>query len=138
MTPSILTMTLLLFFPETPYWLIENNRTEDGKKSLQYFRGKEFDVTNEINEIQEKHLEKQSSMGNSWDRTLRRLLSPAFLKPFSCIGVIWSLNMLSGFPVFANYQYDFMEMSGSDITPSIAPMTIGIIRLLLIGKLSFD
>ena len=134
MIPSIITMFFLCFFPETSYWLIENDRIEEGKKSLQFFRGMDFDITNELAEIQGKRLEKKARMGNSWDRNFRRLLSLAFLKPFSCIGVIWSLNMLSGFPVFANYQYDIMELSGSKIEPSIAPMTIGIIRLLLVGK----
>ena len=131
--PPLLTLTSVIFFPETPYWLIENNELEKGKKSLQFFRGAGYDVQYEINEIQEKHLEKQANMEKNWDWTIRRLLSPAFLKPFSCIGVLWTLNTFSGFLVFSNYQYDIMEISGSTIDPGIAPLTIGIIRLLLIG-----
>ena len=57
MTAFILTippclMTLLItFFPETPYWLIENTNYHGAKKSLQFYRGKDYDITEELNEI---------------------------------------------------------------------------------------
>ena len=43
--PPILMTIAIIFFPETPYWLIENNDYNGAKESLQFFRGKEYDLT---------------------------------------------------------------------------------------------
>ena len=51
--PPILLILSILPLPETPYWLIENNQVIKARKSLQFFRGKEYDETGEFDEIKE-------------------------------------------------------------------------------------
>ena len=41
----------MIFLPETPYWLVENNQIEAAKNSLIFFRGTDYDVDSELNEI---------------------------------------------------------------------------------------
>ena len=58
-------------------------------------------------------------------------MSPAFLKPFACIGIINVLTILAGFAVLANYVSEFMAESGSKIDPTLGPMIIGWMRLVI-------
>ena len=110
----MISLPILCYFPESPYWLIEQDKHVRALKSLEFFRGPEYEISAEIQEIQQKHLQKLQSK-KSWTWSLQRLFSPAFLKPFSCIGIIWRLNMFSGFHAFANYIHEIMEDSGSPI-----------------------
>ena len=36
-------------------WLIEQNKDTEAKKSLKFFRGKTYDISDELNEIKQKH-----------------------------------------------------------------------------------
>ena len=105
-------------------------------KSLQFFRlhTSQEDISKEIFEIQLQHLEKKAiKKSTSWNWTLSRLCSMSFLKPFCCIGMLSSLTMVSGLCVLSNYLSEFMDESGSNIEPSVGQLTIGIIRLIIVG-----
>ena len=75
-------MTMLItFFHETPYWLIENTNYDGAKRSLQFYRGKDYDITEELNEINQKHQSKlQNSASLSMSYKVKRIFSMAFLK----------------------------------------------------------
>ena len=133
----LMSMVTLSFFPETPYWLVDTDKLEEAVNSLKYFRGEQYDISEEISEIQLKHLTKNANVKNKLTWTLQRLCSKAFWKPFSCIGIIWTLSVLSGTFVFSNYLYDIMEESGSETPLSTVTMTVGIIRLVLAGFVPF-
>ena len=78
--PCLMTM-LITFFHETPYWLIENTNYDGAKRSLQFYRGKDYDITEELNEINQKHQSKlQNSASLSMSYKVKRIFSMAFLK----------------------------------------------------------
>ena len=131
--PFCLLFPIFFFLPETPYWLVENGLEKPAQKSLQFFRSSPYyDIEQEMSDIQQKYLEKKAKMkSQSCHWTIQRILSPSFLKPFTCIGIINVLTILAGFAVLANYVSEFMRESGSDIDPTIGPMVIGMMRLLI-------
>ena len=97
-----------------------------------------WDISKEIFEIQLQHLEKKASKkSTSWNWTLSRLCSMSFLKPFGCIGILSSLTMVSGLCVMSNYLSEFMKESGSNIEPSVGQLSIGIIRLIIVGIIPY-
>ena len=59
---------------------------------MQFYRGKDYDISDEIQEIQEKRLHKlksnPESSSNVWKWTVRRIFSMAYFRPFSCIGLL--------------------------------------------------
>ena len=132
--PGIVMWCILWYIPESPYWLIEHDMNELAEKSLKFYRNADSNISEEIEEIKARKSEKLvNNTKNQWTR----LFSASFMKPFSCIGVIWSLNMLGGFPALANYMIPIMEESGSDIDPNLVPMVIGIMRLVVVGFVPF-
>ena len=101
------------------------------RKSLQFYRGHEYDIAEEFDEIfshnQKKALQAQHSRG--WKSTLKRLTSSAFGRPFLCIGVLslilqWgestnlTIHMIS---IFREYK--------SSIEPELAPVFVGLIQV---------
>ena len=63
--PTIGLFTMMYFLPETPYWLVENDRIETARKSLEFFRvGAAYDdISEELEEIQDKHRSKIMQKG---------------------------------------------------------------------------
>ena len=117
-------------------FLTEHDLGTEAVKSLQFFRlhTDQENISKEILEIQLQHLEKKAiKKSTSWNWTLSRLCSMSFLKPFGCIGILSILTMLSGLSVYSNYLSDFMDESGSNIEPSVGQLSVGIIRLIIVG-----
>ena len=132
--PILLTV-LISILPETPYWLIEQNKDTEAKKSLKFFRGKTYDISDEFNEIKQKHESKQNENTNqSWKFTLQRIFSMAFLKPFSCVGILYIINAFNGFSQIQIFIIEILEKSGSSIDPKLAPIVVGLFRLSCAGK----
>ena len=132
--PPILLIMLLLLLPETPYWLIEYNNVEEAKKSLQFFRGKNYNITEELNEMQQRHeVKKRESSSQTWKFVIKRIFSRAFLKPFSCIGILSIINTWGGFSQIQVFTIEILEKSGSSIDPWLGPMIAGFIRIAFAG-----
>ena len=86
----------LIQLPESPYWLVEDDQYSLAQKSLEFFRGEAYDITEEMNEIVEKRDSKRTENRTS---TLKRMIDSrkSFLEPFSCIGVLYLLGSWTGF-----------------------------------------
>ena len=138
MIPPMLLAILIIPLPESPYWLVEHNNTKAAKKSLQFFRGKHYDITEEFNEIQWKHeLKKNQNKQKSWKFVIQRMFSMAFFKPFSCVGILHMMNTLLGFNPLLTYTIEILDEAGSNIDPHMGLIIIGSIRIVFAGKISF-
>ena len=168
MIPNIIVVLGLIPFPESPYWLIEADKVDLAKyvkhllilyssipkvpylyslykfiinfrKSLQFFRGPEYDITQELNEINEKHQSKVELQAKkeSWKWTLKQLTSYSFLKPFSCVGVLYIARQWVGGKVFSAYMVQLLEDSGSSLNPRLGPVVVGSFQLFFAGMCDF-
>ena len=132
--PQILLIILIIPLPETPYLLIEQGLIKKARKSLQFFRGKLYDISDELNEIQQKHESKQvHSNNNSWKFTIKRIFSAAFLKPFSCVGILYCMNSWLGFSPLLTYTFEILDKAGSKIDTGLGLIVIGSIRIAFAG-----
>ena len=61
-------------------------------------------------------------------------MSKSFLKPFSCVGILFIFSEWSGYNAFLNYMIEVLETSGFDLDPRIGPIIVGSIRLFFAGK----
>lgn len=68
--PAVIPILFLLgfsFMPESPVYLSNCNRIIDAKTALQWFRGANYDVDDEITRIQEQICEQQKNKANIMD-----------------------------------------------------------------------
>ena len=102
------------------------------RRSLQFYRGPDYDINEEFCEMQEKHLSKVAEQikSSSWKWTLERFFSMAFLKPFSCAGILSVLSMACGTNVVSTYMFFILQESGSLINPNLAPIIVGSVCLI--------
>ena len=132
--PPLLLTIFMIPLPETPYWLVQHNNTKEARKALQFFRGQHYDITEEFNEIQQKHESKQvHSKNNSWKFTIKRIFSAAFLKPFSCVGILYCMNSWLGFSPLLTYTFEILDKAGSKIDTGLGLIVIGSIRIAFAG-----
>ena len=132
--PPIILIMLLFILPETPYWLIEHNNIKAAQQSLQFFRGEKYDISEEFNEIQQKHETKKTQYKEkSWKFVLKRICSSAFLTPFTCVGILYSLAAWSGFSPLVTYTFEILDKAGTSIEPGIGLIIIGSIRIVFAG-----
>lgn len=123
--PCLILLISMLFLPETPYWLVENNRIEEAQKSIQFFRGS--DASEELNEIHQMHLSKPNF--DSFGSVVKQIFSRAFFKPYTCIGFIYILVNLTGFEVVIIYMVSIFQESGSRFDPDLALIIVGALRV---------
>ena len=126
------------------------------RKSLQTFRGAHYDISDEINEIQEKYKSNAKHMveSTSWIRTLKKLKSSSFLKPFSCVGILYFMTEACGVIALITYMPKILEESISchkidsdnknsaqiqcnTVTIEFGPIIVGSLRLIAAGCLPF-
>ena len=124
---------------ETPYWLVENNMEEEAVVSLQWYRGEQYDITEEIQEMIQNKRDKEG--GEKTETTLCRLLatlgSPAFLRPFSCAGLLYILAQWTGISTMVFFMTTIFQQSGSTIDPHLCPVIVAGIRVLTAGLAFF-
>ena len=136
MAPPLLLMLLFIPFPETPYWLVENNKLNMAKKSLEFYRGNQHNVDGELFEISQNHESKLRNTSN--DNTAQKLLSMTFFRPFSCVGLLYIIFTWTGHPTFQVYMIIILREiassigsdNGSKIDADITPIIIGVTGFL--------
>ena len=132
--PPIILIMLLLPLPETPYWLIENNESYRAKQALQFFRGENYNITYEYDEIQQKYESKKIQHSKNWWKfTIKKMFSSAFFKPFLCIGILYALNEWLGFGPLMTYIFEIFDETGCSVDPGIGLVIIASIRVVTAG-----
>ena len=82
------------------------------RKSMEFYRGYGGpEVDEELTQIIEITLHRQNN-GDKFT-TLKRLATSSFLKPFSCIGILFICLEISGFTVVVTYADDYLENIGA-------------------------
>jgi hypothetical protein len=51
-TISVMMSAVMFFMPETPYFLITKGKMEQAEKSMSWLRGKQYDTTKEMGDLQ--------------------------------------------------------------------------------------
>ena len=61
---------------------------------------------------------------------LKTMLSKTFLRPFSCVGVIYVLSEFAGLEVIVTYAHSFLEDAGVKLDPGVAAVCIASMRFV--------
>ena len=126
--PAILSFVGFLFLPDTPYWLVQNQRFEEAYASLKYFRRNDQDkqVISEFDEILQHYHQKKVL---SQPEKLQRMFSFAFIKPFACIGILYPLYEFSGTTIITNYMQSIIIESKIELEPPTCSLILGFVRI---------
>ena len=100
-------------------------------QSLQFYRGSNYDITDELSQILElsetKTLLNKNKSGCA--TTLKRIFSSAFGKPFLMVGVIRILNQWGESHNLMINMIQIFRDSNSSIEPELAPVFVAIVQV---------
>ena len=134
--PPLLLMLLFISFPESPYWLVEKSKLNLAKKSLEFYRGNQYNVAEELLEISQSHESKLRNTSKK-SNTVQKLLSVTFLKPFSCVGLLYIIFTWTGHFNFQIYMIIILREIESSIGSDIASRIDSDITPIIIGVTGF-
>ncbi|XP_023026702.1 facilitated trehalose transporter Tret1 isoform X2 [Leptinotarsa decemlineata] len=117
---------LFSFMPESPYYYIINDRTEDAKDSLRFLRRKQN--VEEDFKLLENDVKRQMSESAKWEDLVKinsnrtALLAALFLRTSQVFG---------GLTIFIVYIQFIFEKSGGNISPELSSMTYSGLSFML-------
>lgn len=126
-TIPIISLVLLLFIPESPYWLITRNRLDQAKKNLAWLRGwtslemVEDEFRSICNELDREP--KVSVLGN-----LKGFFKMTFLKPFALICLTFVLANF-GTPQVNVYAVTLFQILKVSINSYYATILVGVVEI---------
>lgn len=126
--------------PETPLWLLSQNRTEDAQKSLQWLRGwvspkaieKEFAEVQRYSEFSKacadcvKSNAKCPHPSPTAVQKLKELTRKRTLKPFMLLVTLYIFTQFSGMHAMRPYIVLILKAYGTPIRPSYATIVLGL------------
>lgn len=113
----------MLFMPETPIWLLINNRSEEASESLKRFR-RNSNVDLELKEIEEQAKQTRQTAFN-----FRLIKRPDVYKPFIISIIIMFIQQFSGLIAIMTYSGDIFKL-GSSIDPTTATVLVGLAQVI--------
>ncbi|XP_046650497.1 facilitated trehalose transporter Tret1-like isoform X1 [Daphnia pulicaria] len=125
-TPLVL-FALLYFVPESPYFLVKNNKIDKAAKSLQWLRGNLFNVEAELAQIKSRVIEDKTQQLN-----LRDFLRPWAYKPILIGIAVMVFQQFSGLNAALFYSVEILQVAGSNLDALVSAVVV--IITLLIGN----
>ncbi|XP_021940958.1 facilitated trehalose transporter Tret1-like isoform X2 [Zootermopsis nevadensis] len=113
----------MLFIPETPRWYFSKGKGEEAKKSLQWLRGKDTDISHELREIENSHTESKKSTGSSFE-----LFSKSNIKPLLISLGLMFFQQMSGINAVVFYTVMIFEAAGSTLDGNTSTIIVGVVN----------
>lgn len=117
---------IFVFMPETPYYLISKNRTEDAIKSLQWLRGSQYDYTQELAEMQAENEQRK----NAKIPMMQIFTSKATVRALYISFGLMVFQQMSGINAVIFYTTIIFDEANVDIDPSVATIIVGVMQVI--------
>lgn len=100
-------LILMFMIPETPRWYISKGKTKKSRKSLQWLRGKDTDITDELAMIEKLHIDSEH---NDSQGTITELLKKNNLKPLLISLGLMLFQQMSGINAVIFYTVQIFQV----------------------------
>ncbi|XP_067009774.2 facilitated trehalose transporter Tret1-like [Anabrus simplex] len=118
-------LAIFYFLPETPIYLMRKGKQTEAAKSLQWFRGKDADITQEMEKLKEINNSINSEDSNS--ASFKELFaSKRNFRAFSMGMILFCNQQLCGYFGILNYTVTIFQESGSDLSPNVSSIIVGV------------
>ncbi|XP_053646670.2 facilitated trehalose transporter Tret1-2 homolog [Cherax quadricarinatus] len=126
---TVIPFVCLLYLPNSPRWLATQGYTDRAHKSLIFFRGPNYDVHKEMEDIRDE-LEKTTNGGGNILDQLRQIRNPLILRYLIIMSVVLFFMHFSGIIVVPTYIVVIINNADISISSYLCAVLIGIIRVV--------
>jgi SP family facilitated glucose transporter-like MFS transporter 8 len=127
---GIIPVALFITFsrvPESPTYFMKKFRTEEAKKSLQYYRGSSYNFWKELQD-----LEQDISKSTQEEASIRDLVSSVGTRKALIISLgLMIFQQLSGINAVIFYSVDIFYAAGSTLDPKVAAIIVGVVQVVV-------
>ncbi|XP_028048848.1 facilitated trehalose transporter Tret1 isoform X2 [Monomorium pharaonis] len=123
-------LILMFVIPETPRWYISKGKTKMSRKSLQWLRGKDTDITDELTMIEKIHQEYLDSERSGSQNVISELSKSKHLRPLLISLGLMLFQQMSGINAVIFYTVQIFQDAGSTIDENISTIIIGIVNFI--------
>ncbi|XP_044020908.1 facilitated trehalose transporter Tret1-like isoform X2 [Aphidius gifuensis] len=122
---SIPYLALMFGIPETPRWYISKGKVKEARKSLQWLRGKNVDISDELSSIEDANAncEKHSAQSPVYEMLKKKNLKPLLIS----LGLMF-FQQFSGINAVIFYTVQIFEMAGSSVPKNTSTIIVGIVN----------
>nr|XP_012151512.1 PREDICTED: facilitated trehalose transporter Tret1-like isoform X1 [Megachile rotundata] len=120
-------MILMFTIPETPRWYISKGKTKKARKALQWLRGKETDITDELTAVEKLHVESERNVSQG---AFMELFKRNHLKPLLISLGLMFFQQLSGINAVIFYTVQIFKDAGSSIDENLSTIIVGIVNFI--------
>lgn len=129
---SVLMVAAMFFVPDSPVFLVRKGKMDAAKKSLQWFRGKNYSsVDDEITEI--KKAEDEQNAPESKVSLGEIFTQAVYLKPFGISLCLMAFQQLSGINEVVFYMNKIFVAAGSSIDPGLSNFIVNLMQVRILG-----
>lgn len=115
-----------VFMPESPLYELKKGNKTKAEKNLQWLRGNEYKISDEIKEMQDNIDEDKQNPVSFRDSWRKRATKKAFL---ICFGLMF-FQQLSGVNAIIFFTSDIFKAAGVDIAPKNASIIVGSMQVI--------
>ncbi|CAG9581335.1 unnamed protein product [Danaus chrysippus] len=117
-------LILMFMIPETPRWYILRGRNEEARKALQWLRGKNTKIDNEMRDIALSDAEVGS------DLKFKEILKMKYMKSILIALGLMLFQQLSGINAVIFYTVKIFNMSGSSVDGNLSTIIVGLVNFI--------
>lgn len=111
--------------PESPVFLTNAGELYKARKSLQWLRGKSYDIEDELRSIRDGIREANANKGSLSDIMKNKATSKALIITLG----LMVFQQLSGINAVLFYAGNIFQESGSNLSPSLCAILVGIVQV---------
>ncbi|MCL4150784.1 UNVERIFIED_CONTAM: hypothetical protein GTU68_040358 [Idotea baltica] len=118
----------MIFLPHSPRWLATHGRKEEARKALVFFRGENYDVDSELNDIQVQ-LDRTANGAKVWDQ-LKMLTERSIVIRFIILAVLLFASHFTGNFALIAYSVSIFESANVEMNPYLCTIIVACVRIL--------
>ncbi|KAF7995230.1 hypothetical protein HCN44_004702 [Aphidius gifuensis] len=126
---EIIFVATFIFMPESPSWLVSEGRKPEATMALKIFRGNNYNLTNEISEMQEEAEKTASKKSSIFDLIRTAGRRRAILASLGCM----IFQQLSGINAVVFYTVQIFKAAKMDDFAGPAAIAVAFVQVIMAG-----
>lgn len=117
---------IFVFMPESPTYLVAKGKKDEAAKSLRWLRGPEYDISQELAELQAQHEEDQKNKVSIVAAFGRRSTQKAL---FISLGLMF-FQQMSGVNAVIFFTNGIFKSAGAGMDAAVATIVVGVMQVI--------